>query len=621
MDCRKAFPLYAMAFALACSASLRALEPDAAKIRISVKRVLSAGGGLPAGRWGSAAEITGTINKCNAALVRSGSRWVLDLAEIVDSQAASGFYTMAAHQITNLESAAKANRAGYLWRDNAVNIYVVDEITDAGGVCSFPPNAEVIALNSRSILGGSEGWLHEMGHYFNLIHPHEGDLVADTMEDTPPPDPFDCGLHDQNFINFATSQGAPAGEINNVLHNIMSYHCDPQILTPLQLIRMHRALLDYRLKVREPLAAGNPPSAEIRLPPEASGGVLAWQDGGVKIALDGSASTDGDGGAELTCKWTLLSGPAGGASFLTPAAGWERGCSGIGYGDDDDMTELNDMRGRYLTVYMTRAFDLADPARVSALSLDVTYDDGFAAYLNGAEVARRNLPAGAGKDTPASATVDEMREILDLSAFRGSLVKGRNRLSIEIHNADLNSSDLSLHPVLGAQIQGQGAKTLIPSRAVWFYQKGSQGSPPAGWRDPDFDPAASQIQVSFSRPGAYLFQLLVNDGLPPSSTDSAEVEIQVVEEGYIRGDANSNGEVDIADAVFTLLHLFLGSVQARCEKAMDSNDSGEVDLADAIDVLAFLFAGGSPIPPPYPRCGDDPTQDALSCAGFALCKN
>jgi hypothetical protein len=46
-------------------------------------------------------------------------------------------------------------------------------------------------------------------------------------------------------------------------------------------------------------------------------------------------------------------------------------------------------------LYLRRQFDVPDAARVRVLELRVTYSDGFVAYLNGAEVARRNLPAGA----------------------------------------------------------------------------------------------------------------------------------------------------------------------------------------------------------------------------------
>ncbi len=598
-----------------------AMEPEQARLRVSVKRVLSSSGALPSGRWGSAEIIRETLEQCNASLARHGLGWTLDLIEIQDSRAAAGFFTMASKQLSSLEAAAKADPGGFFWRDGAINIYVVDEITDAGGTSFFPSEGEAIAVNSRTIFAGSLGWLHELGHYLNLRHTHEADdLVADTIFDPPLPEPFECGRHDRNFIDLAAARGEAPEDIDAILRNLMSYHCSSQFLTPLQVIRMHRALWDYRSKILEPLPADRPPVAEIRLPPEASGGRVSLAGGRASLTLDGSFSTDGDGGSGIAWEWSLANGPAGGAGFDSPAKGWERGRSGIGYGDDDDMTVLADMRGRYMTVYLTRTFDLADPAAVAGLSLDISYDDGFAAYLNGMEVARRNLAPNARNDTPALSPLDNpAREVIDLSPFRGSLVRGSNRLSIEVHNSEPDSSDLSAHPILAARLEGQEIAELIPSRAVWHFRRGSEGAPPAGWKEPGFDPTSSRVQLTFTRPGAYRVRLAVDDGLPPDSTGSAEVEITVTAGGFIRGDADSSGEVDLTDAVFTLLRLFAGGAEPRCLKAADSNDDGQIDVTDAVSSLRFLFLGDSAIPAPYPACGEEVKPDTLSCESFPPC--
>ena len=82
---------------------------------------------------------------------------------------------------------------------------------------------------------------------------------------------------------------------------------------------------------------------------------------------------------------------------------------------------------------------------------------------------------------------------------------------------------------------------------------------------------------------------------------------------FIRGDATSEGVVDVADAVFTLLHLLGGERRARCAKAMDTNDDGAVDVADAVYLLDALFRADARIPPPFPAEGPDPTPDALGC--------
>ena len=54
------------------------------------------------------------------------------------------------------------------------------------------------------------------------------------------------------------------------------------------------------------------------------------------------------------------------------------------------------MEGVNSSVYVRVPFAVANPAAVDQLLLDVQYDAGFVAYLNGQEVARRNAPTRAG---------------------------------------------------------------------------------------------------------------------------------------------------------------------------------------------------------------------------------
>src|SRR5688572_7487213 len=273
------------------ASSARAMEPDAVAVRCSVKFILSPTGALPEGRWRTDAEVRETFDKANAVLETSGANWTLILTEVGRSQAASDFYTFSARNMRALETAAMADRDGYIWRDDAVNIYVANTITDAGGVCSLPqsgPSRHTIVINSVSILGGSEGWLHEIGHYFNLLHTHDGDLVADTIFDPPIPEPFSRSTHDDSFIASARESGATVLDTDNVLHNVMSYHCDPQVLTPLQIIWMRRALRDHRGQVLEPAPADLPPRPRIRLPAEAATGKVNVGSGPVTIEVDGS---------------------------------------------------------------------------------------------------------------------------------------------------------------------------------------------------------------------------------------------------------------------------------------------------------------------------------------------
>jgi len=87
-----------------------------------------------------------------------------------------------------------------------------------------------------------------------------------------------------------------------------------------------------------------------------------------------------------------------------------------------------------------------------------------------------------------------------------------------------------------------------------------------------------------------------------------------VQERFIRGDANRDGAVQIADAITVLGVLFQGQVADPCADAADANDDGSVDIGDAIWTLAYLFSGGPAPPAPSAAPGPDRTADSLLCS-------
>jgi hypothetical protein len=148
--------------------------------------------------------------------------------------------------------------------------------------------------------------------------------------------------------------------------------------------------------------------------------------------------------------------------FNDAAPGWLSGATGIGYGDGDDATILNDMQmtptqAGYLTIFCRKTFTVANVSQINSLVLGITYDDGFFAYLNGTQVASRNVTAGAF-DSPASSAIEPTQEDIDISSFKSSLVNGVNVLAVQVHNANLPSSDLSFIPKLVSR------KSIPPSQ-------------------------------------------------------------------------------------------------------------------------------------------------------------
>ncbi len=88
-------------------------------------------------------------------------------------------------------------------------------------------------------------------------------------------------------------------------------------------------------------------------------------------------------------------------------------------------------------------------------------------------------------------------------------------------------------------------------------------------------------------------------GVPP-----AVVELEPT---FKRGDANRDGSMNIADAIYILQNLFAQGPPLYCLEAADGNDDDSVNIADAVYILQNLFAQGPAIPPPHEECGPDTT--------------
>ena len=154
---------------------------------------------------------------------------------------------------------------------------------------------------------------------------------------------------------------------------------------------------------------------------------------------------------------------AGWATLGYNDASWLTGPSGFGYSDGDDTTFLGDMQGNYVSVYTRRVFSMPDVSAATRLSLRVSYDDGFVAFLNGVEVARSNVPSGQDHTTEATDTHEANGfELFDLTGYLGLLSNGNNVLAVEGHNYTQN--DFSLHPVL--EIEGVNASGEQPPVAL-----------------------------------------------------------------------------------------------------------------------------------------------------------
>ena len=128
-------------------------------------------------------------------------------------------------------------------------------------------------------------------------------------------------------------------------------------------------------------------------------------------------------------------------------ASWTPGPSGFGYGDDDDTTIFDDMRGGYSSVAVRKRVVLTqgDLDAPGDFFLGMTFDDGFCAFVNGAEVAQSKCPDEILWDQTAAGS-QEAREERLFAVERGLLRAGENVIAIAGFNRRVTDSDFSLIP-------------------------------------------------------------------------------------------------------------------------------------------------------------------------------
>lgn len=150
-------------------------------------------------------------------------------------------------------------------------------------------------------------------------------------------------------------------------------------------------------------------------------------------------------------------------------SGWQTGKAGIGYGDGDDSTVI----APTLSLYCRKSFVIDDTASIEEVILDIDYDDGFVAYLNGVEIARANLDGDppafdqkAGPFTEPMIPQGGRPARFELPDHKAALLrKGINLLAVQVHNSDSTSSDLSFVPFLsiafGKSVPGRRQVPLL----------------------------------------------------------------------------------------------------------------------------------------------------------------
>ncbi|HMJ64465.1 MAG TPA: LamG-like jellyroll fold domain-containing protein, partial [Candidatus Binatia bacterium] len=175
------------------------------------------------------------------------------------------------------------------------------------------------------------------------------------------------------------------------------------------------------------------------------------------------------------------------------------------------------------TAYIRVPFVINESDAFNTLKLRIKYDDGFVAYINGREVARRNAPGATDWSSAATAehpdSVAMQFEDIDLSAQIDALDYGTNILAIQGLNLSASDSDFLILPELeAAQVLSAGERYFgIPTPGaannLGFigYVADTKFSHDRGFYDTNF-----AVTITCATPGATI--RYTTNGVPPTET-------------------------------------------------------------------------------------------------------
>lgn len=143
------------------------------------------------------------------------------------------------------------------------------------------------------------------------------------------------------------------------------------------------------------------------------------------------------------------------------------------------------MVGQNASAYVRIPFTLGASAEFDRLLLNVQYADGFVAYLNGHEIARRSAPAGLAYNSAARSArpngLAMVAEAIDVSAARPYLLDGPNLLAIHALNDSAADGTFLVRPELIGErnahellVQSTAVKARTFADGVWSALTGAE---------------------------------------------------------------------------------------------------------------------------------------------------
>lgn len=119
---------------------------------------------------------------------------------------------------------------------------------------------------------------------------------------------------------------------------------------------------------------------------------------------------------------------------------WSKGNAPIGYGKNEATTTASNLT----CYYFRKQFTLADtPQADDVFTLDFTVDDGAIVYVNGKEAGRYNMTSGSVTySTVATSYAPGNPDTGSMTIASSLFKKGTNTIAVEVHNNQVNSSDI-----------------------------------------------------------------------------------------------------------------------------------------------------------------------------------
>jgi acid phosphatase type 7 len=147
-----------------------------------------------------------------------------------------------------------------------------------------------------------------------------------------------------------------------------------------------------------------------------------------------------------------------------------------------------DAANKYISSYFRKVVNIVSPATYTNFTLNVKRDDGCVVYINGVEKFRSNLPVSPAvilHNTLATLASDNGTTPVTITLPSTDFVNGNNTIAVEMHQANVTSSDV----IFDLELNANGTPpAIIPFNSSWKYLDNNTN--PAGWETTLFNDAS-----------------------------------------------------------------------------------------------------------------------------------